>query len=166
MFADHDFIQELRRFREPFVGRHQRVFVLDGEHVIVAVHAQSRDEFLPPAIWMAVAAGAEDPGAVLLVGILLGVEHAGLRQVVIVDLRVFGVDVEDGIAQDADRLDGVDALPEHVARIVVAADAIARDGAQLQHRLRAVDDEPGMHFDGDLHAVIFGELAVLGPVRE
>ena len=30
--------------------------------------------------------------------------------------------------------------------------------------LRAVDDEPGMHLDGDFHAVIFGELAVLGPV--
>ena len=26
-------------------------------------------------------------------------------------------------------------------------------------RLRAVDDEAGMHFDGDLHAVILGELA-------
>ena len=39
------------------------------------------------------------------------------------------------------------------------------DRAQLQHRLRAVDHEPGMHLDGDLHAVIFGELRLLGPVR-
>jgi hypothetical protein len=33
------------------------------------------------------------------------------------------------------------------------------------HRLRAIDDEAGVHFNGDLHAVIFGELGVLDPVR-
>ena len=82
-----------------------------------------------------------------------------MRQVAVVDLRVFGVHVEDGIAQNADGGDGIDALPEHVAGIVVAADGVAGDRAQPQHGFRAVDDEAGMHLDGDLHAVILGELA-------
>ena len=58
----------------------------------------------------------------------------------------------------------IDALPEHVAGIVVAADARASDGAQLQQSLRAIGDEAGMHFDGDLDAVILGELRVPGPI--
>ena len=70
------------------------------------------------------------------------------------------------IAQDADGRDGIDALPEHVAGIVVAADAGAGDGAQLQHGFGAVDDEAGMHLDRDLDAVIGGELALLGPVGD
>ena len=55
-------------------------------------------------------------------------------------------------------------LPEHVAGIVVAADRRAGDGAQLEHGLRAVGHEAGMHFDGDLHAVIGGEFGLLDPV--
>ncbi len=42
---------------------------------------------------------------------------------------------------------------------------MAGDRAQLQHRLRTVDDESGMHLDGDFHAVIGGKFCVLGPVR-
>ena len=38
------------------------------------------------------------------------------------------------------------------------------DGAQPEHRFRAVNDEAGMHFDGDLHAVVGGEFAVLAPI--
>ena len=33
----------------------------------------------------------------------------------------------------------------------------------LQHRFRTVDDKARVHFDRDLYAVIFGELAVLDP---
>ena len=65
------------------------------------------------------------------------------------------------VAQHADGGDGVDPLPEHVARVVVAADRRSRDGAQLQHGFRAVDHEPGMHLDGDFDAVIGGELRLL-----
>ncbi len=57
------------------------------------------------------------------------------------------------------------ALPEHVAGIVIAADGRAGDFAQPQHRLRTVHDEARMHFDRDLHAVIFGEFGVLDPIR-
>ena len=138
--------------------------MLDGEHVVVAEHAQRGDEFLPPLGAVAVAAGAEDPAAVGFVGVGLGVEHAGARQVGRVDLRVLGVDVEDGVLEHADGGDGIDVLPEHVAGIEIAADAGPGDGAQLEHGLRAVDDEAGMHLDGDLHAVVGGEFPVLAPV--
>ena len=40
-------------------------------------------------------------------------------------------------------------LPEHVAGIVVAADGRACDLAQAQQGFRAVDDETGMHLNGD-----------------
>ena len=86
------------------------------------------------------------------------------RQIAVVDLGVLGVDVKDGVAQHADGGDGVDALPEHVAGVEVAADRGAGDGAQAEHGFRAVDDEARMHLDGDLHAMIGGEFAVLGPV--
>ena len=67
-----------------------------------------------------------------------------------VDMGVLGVDVEDGVAEHADGLDRIDALPEHVAGIVVASHGGARDRAQLEQGLRAVGDEAGVHLDGDL----------------
>ena len=51
-----------------------------------------------------------------------------------------------------------------MARIVVATDTLAALTAEAEHRFRIIDDEAGMHFDGDLHAVIGGELATLRPV--
>ncbi len=56
-------------------------------------------------------------------------------------------------------------LPKHVAGIVVAADVVAGNGAELKHGFRAVNDEPGMHLDRDFYAVVAGEFSVLGPVR-
>ncbi len=41
---------------------------------------------------------------------------------------------------------------------------VAGNGAQFQQGLRAVDDEAGVHLDGDLDAVIFGELRLPGPI--
>ena len=66
--------------------------------------------------------------------------------------------------EHADGGDRIDALPEEMARIEVATHVRSCDGAQPEHRLRAIDDEPGMHFDGDLHAVVGGELRVLDPI--
>ena len=51
-----------------------------------------------------------------------------------------------------------------MAGIVIAADGRAGDGAQLEHGLRAVGYEAGMHFDGDLNAVVGGEFGLLDPV--
>src|SRR5439155_8081059 len=86
LVANHDLIQERGGLGKPFVGRHESVLVLDGQNVVIAEHAQRRDELSPPRVGVAVAAGAEDPGAIPFVRILLGVEYAGLRQVRIVDL--------------------------------------------------------------------------------
>src|SRR5713101_8201424 len=112
---------------------------------------------------MAISAGPENPGAVALVGVFLGVEYAGLGKIGFVNLRVLGMHVEDRVAQNTDGLDGIDGLPEHVAGIVIASDGFARDRAESQHRLGAIDDEARMHFDGDLDTMILSELRVLGP---
>src|SRR5690242_5498487 len=112
---------------------------------------------------MAVTAGAENPGPVSFVRILLRVENAGFRKVEVVDLSIFSVHVEDCVSEHANRLGGFDGLPEHVGRIEVGPDTVTSDRAMLQHRPRAIRDKSRMHFDRDFHAVIFGKLAVLSP---
>jgi hypothetical protein len=139
--------------------------MLDRKYVIVTEHAKSGDEFFPPFLAMTVAAGAEDPTTIPLVRIFLGVEHTGERQIAIVDLRVFGVHVEDGVAQDTNRRNRIDTLPEHVAGIVVAPDRRSGDRPEFQHRFRAVHDKSGMHLDCDLDAMFFRKLGMLGPIR-
>src|SRR5579872_5886507 len=139
-------VQKSDRLPQAFLRREDGVLVLDRQDVIVPEHAQRGNELFPPLGAVAVAAGAEDPGPILLVGIELGIEHARRRQVSAVDLGILGVDVENSVAQDTDGGDGVDALPEHVARVVIAAERFTGDRAQPEQRLRAVGNEAGMHF--------------------
>ena len=126
LLANHDAVEESRGLGQALLGREQAVFVLDREHEIVAKHAQRGDKLVPPLGAVSVAARAEDPAAIALVGVGLGIEHAGARQVDRVKLRIFGVDVEDGAFEDADGGDGIDALPEEMARIEVATHDWAR----------------------------------------
>jgi hypothetical protein len=121
LLSDDDFVQELRGFSEAFFGREQAVFMLDGEDAVVAEHPERGDKLFPPLCAMTIAAGAEDPPAIALVGVWLGVEYPGERQIGGIELGVFGVDVKDGVAEKANGCDGIDSLPEHVAWVVVAA---------------------------------------------
>src|SRR5437868_11102150 len=114
---------------------------------------------------MPIATGTEDPGSISLVRVFFGVENTGLRQIEVVNLSILGVDVEDRVPEHSNRFNGIDVLPEHMTGIVIATDTIAGNRSQLEHRLRTVNDKARMHFDGDLHPVIFSELAVLNPIR-
>ena len=96
--ADNQVVKEIGGLGEAFLGRHQRILMLNGEHIVVAVHAQRADEFLPPLGAVTVAAGAENPGTMLFVGVQLHIKHAGAGQVDGIDLRILGVDVENRIA--------------------------------------------------------------------
>src|SRR6202011_2621265 len=107
LFYDNTF-QETDRFAQAFFWREDGIFMLDRQHVIVAEHAQRGNESLPPAGVVTVAASAKDPGAILLVSVELGIEHARHRQVSVVDLRVLSVHVENRIAQNSDCRDWVD----------------------------------------------------------
>jgi type 1 glutamine amidotransferase len=139
--------------------------VLDGENVIVGKHSQGRNQLAPPLRAVAIAAGAEYPTAVALLSIGLGVEHAGARQVGGINLRVFGVHMEDRAFEHAHGREGIDILPEEMTGIEVATQVRSGDRAQSEQGLRIVDHESGVHFDGDLHAVIGSEAGVLDPVR-
>src|SRR5690606_31739891 len=97
---------------QPLFERHQAVLMPHAEHVVIADEPQIADKVLPEAEVMPVADRAEDPRAVKLVSVGLGVEHAVDLRVERVDLRVFGVDVEDRLAQLADGGNRIDALPE------------------------------------------------------
>jgi len=46
LFDDH-LVQEGGGFAEAFINRHQAIFVLDGEHIIVPHHLQGGDEIAP-----------------------------------------------------------------------------------------------------------------------
>ena len=138
--------------------------MLNRQDVVVAVHPQGGDKFLPPFSAVAVAAGAEDPAAVALVSVGLGVENAGADKVGRIELGILGMDVKDGVAEDADGADGIDALPEHVTGIVVTADGGPGDLAQAQHGFRTVDDEAGVHLDGDADAVVGCKFCFFDPV--
>src|SRR5580704_12691810 len=164
LLANHDGVEEVRGLHQSLFRREQTVFMLDGEHRIVTKHAQSGDELSPPFGSVTVAAGAEDPAAFALVVVGFGIEHAGTRKVGRVKLGVFGVGVENCALEYADGANRIDTLPEEMARIEVATYAGSCDGAQPEHRLRAIDYEPRVHFDGDLHAMVSGELRVLGPI--
>ena len=127
--------QSAQPLTQPLLGtawirNRQAVFVFDGEHGIVAKHAQSGNKLGPPLGPVTITAGAEDPATLAPFGVRLGIEHTGARQVDRVELRVLGVDMENGACEYADRGDGIDALPEETARIEVAAHSGSCDGAQ------------------------------------
>src|SRR5689334_6193558 len=48
LLANNETVEEGGGFCQALRRREQAVFVFDGEHVVVAEHAQSRDEFRPP----------------------------------------------------------------------------------------------------------------------
>src|ERR1019366_8423911 len=135
--------------------------MLDRKHIIVSKHSQRRYKLAPPLRAMTIADGAENPRAIALVRIRFRIEDAHRRKIALEDLRVFRVDMENRIAQYANSGDRIDSLPEHVARVVIAPDRLARDRPQTQHRFRVVSHKAGMHFDRDLHAMIGRELAML-----
>src|ERR1035441_2273605 len=93
---------------------------------------------------MSVSAGAENPPAVPLVGVKLSIEYTGHRQVARIKLCVLGMHMEDGVAEEANRRDRIDPLPEQVAGIEVAPHAGARDRAQLKHGFGAIDKKSRM----------------------
>src|SRR5207253_8700550 len=63
-----------RRSSDLLVNRHQAVFVLDREHIVVPDHLQGRDEVGPEVPAMAVADGAKKERPVPLVAVGLGIE--------------------------------------------------------------------------------------------
>ena len=139
--------------------------MLDGQDLIVAAEAEVGDHVSPVGLAVAVAHGAEDPGAVQLVGVVLGVQHAVGGGVVLVDLGVLGVDVVDGALQLADGGHGIHALPDQVRGIEVGADHGTHGLTQAEQGGGVVDAEAGVHLKGDVGDVVGqGEGAGLLPV--
>ena len=150
---------------QTLLGVHQRVLMLDGHHLVVAHQAQVGDDVSPIVHTVAVANGAEDPGAVDLVGEGLGVKHAVFRGVVFVHLGVLGMEVVDAALQFADGGNGLDALPDQVRGVEVGADDIAHCRAEAEQGLGVIHAEAGVHLEGDLgHAVGTAELGGLLPI--
>ena len=138
--------------------------MLDRKHLIVAEHAQRRDELPPPLFAVPVAAGAENPRPIPLVGVWFGVQHPGPRQILRVDLRVLRVHIKYRVAEHSYRRNGVNPLPKQMAGIQIRPHRRPRNLAQPQQRLRVVHHESGMHFDGDLHAMFRRKFPMRPPV--
>lgn len=83
---------------QALVLAHQAVLMLDGQDIVVAHQAQLADEILPEQLVVAVADGAENPGAVQLVAVGAVIQGAVDGGVDGVNLGVLGMDVEDCLA--------------------------------------------------------------------
>src|SRR5450759_1506086 len=154
------------RLRETLAGRGEAVFVLDAQHMVVTGHAERAHEALPEERVVPVAHGPEDPAAGGDVAVRGAVEHAVSGRVPRIDRGVLRVDVDDRLAQLTDREDRVDRLPEEGAGIEVRADHRALRIAEAQERARVIDDEPRVHLEAQLHAVIGRHRPGLAPVRD
>ena len=128
--------------------------MLDGQDLIVAAEAEVGDHVSPVGLAVAVAHGAEDPGAVQLVAVVLGVQNTVGGGVVLVDLGVLGVDVVDGALQLADGGHGIHALPDQVGGIEVGADDGSNCLPQAEQGSGIVDAEAGVHLKGDVGDVV------------
>ena len=165
LLKDADTLEEGDRFLQSLVDGHEAVLMLDGQDSVVAAEAEVGDQVSPVGLAVAVAHGAEDPGAVQLVGVVLGVQHAVGGGVVLVDLGVLGVDVVDGALQLADGGHGIHALPDQVGGIEVGANDRSYCLAQTEQGSGVVDAEAGVHLKGDVGDVVGqGEGTRLLPV--
>src|SRR5438045_9572816 len=100
--------------------------MLDREHVIISDHLKRGDQIGPELAPMTVSDGAEEKRPILLVAVRLGIENTVNRVIHVVQLRVLGMTMEHRLAQHANGGARIDALPEHVTRIEVAAQGRAR----------------------------------------
>ena len=101
--------------------------MLNGEDIVVTANAEGGDKFAPPLTTVSVAAGAKEPAALAHLRVRFRIEYAGQREILRVELSVLRVNVEDGVAEQEYSGEGVDILPEEVARIKVAADGWTRE---------------------------------------
>src|SRR5204863_6736569 len=131
--------------------------MLDGKRAVIAAHAQRGNEVAPEMARIAEADRAENPGAIGFIAVVLGIEDAVTARVPFVNGEIFGVNMPDRAAQIADGRAGIDALPEEVRGIKVRADFVAHRLAELQERLGIINDEAGMHFEGDFANVVFAD---------
>src|SRR5262249_21130207 len=138
--------------------------MFDGEHIVVPKHPQRGDQLTPPLRAVAISTCAKDPGAIAFFRVRLRVENAAALQINWIELRVLGMHMENGVCQHANGADGVDCLPEKMARIKVATDVVSRNRAESKHGLWVIHDEPGMHLDSNLHAVVGGKPRMLHPI--
>src|SRR5580658_8023467 len=123
LLTNHDAVEKAGGLGQTLLRREQAVFMFDRQRGIVAEHPQRRDKLAPPLGPVTVAASTENPAAVALMSVRFRIEHASAWKVGWVNLRVLGMDVEDGASKYANGGDRIDALPEEMAGIEVATDA-------------------------------------------
>src|SRR3989337_326102 len=59
----HKRLQKFNALDDPLTRSHEPVFVFDAQHAVVTHQPQCADEIAPPGLAVAVADGAESPGA-------------------------------------------------------------------------------------------------------
>src|SRR3984885_5134972 len=99
LLLQNDLAQKVRCARQSLRRGEQTVLVLNRKRTVVAIHAQRGNELLPPLRAASIAAGAEDPSAIVLLCIRLGFTNARQGKIRRKHLRVLRVDMEDGLAK-------------------------------------------------------------------
>ena len=95
--------------------------MLDGQNSVVAAETEIGNKVSPIGLAVAVADGTEYPRAVDLVAVVLGIKHAVLCGVVMVDLGVLRVNVIDRACKLSDCRNGIFTLGTYLLFLTVAA---------------------------------------------
>ena len=140
--------------------------MLDGKHAVIAAQTQVGDHISPIGLAVAVAHGTEYPRAVDLVAVVLGIQHAVLGGVVMVDLGILCMEVIDRALQLADSSHGIHALPYQVRGVKVCTDDVTNRCTQLKQRFGVVHAEAGVHFECNvIYTVRLCKCACFLPIR-
>src|SRR3984885_5504154 len=116
LLLQNDLAQKVRCARQSLRRGEQTVLVLNRKRTVVAIHAQRGNELLPPLRAVSIAAGAEDPSPMPLICMWLGIQNSCRGKIRRIHLRVLRLAMEDRLAKQPNRGNGINALPEHVAR--------------------------------------------------
>src|SRR3954452_1179066 len=142
--------------------------MLDAHCVVVPGCPKCAHDVPPDLLALSVPNRAKRPRPVRDAGVALRVEHAVTGDVGAVEVRVLGMDVEErvGTTQLPDGVDGIDSLPEEMARVEVGADLRAGGLPEPKQRFGIVNDEPGMHLERDAYPHPAGVPGLGLPVRD
>ncbi len=141
--------------------------MLDREDAVIAAEAEIGDEVTPIGLAVTVADGTEDPSAMELIAVVLGIENTVLCGVIVIDFGILCMNVVDGACQLADRGNGIHALPNEVRGIEVCADNITDRRAETEQCFGVIDAKARVHFECDMrHVVCESKSACFLPIGD
>ena len=96
--------------------------MFNADHIVVSDGLQCGYDISPHSFIVSIADGAEYPGPVLDIPVMLGIQDTEFVHISGIDPAVFGMDIMNRVFQLIDGRYGIRSLPEQMAGIKVGAD--------------------------------------------